>query len=583
MGTLASARTEIPVPTVETLPVEEIKPGMTGEWKTVISGSEIETFHFEVLGVSRNFIGPQRDVIIAKATDKSQILSGPVAGMSGSPCYIDGKLVGAYAYGYTWPKEQAIIGITPIADMFETLGKEAHRTPDKARKTPAAAPLPRQQDIQQAQGKPEAQSSAAMESVLSPLPTPLMISGISAQSLNAFADEFAERGLAPVNAPLGFTSELSAADLESGSPVAGVLMTGDFQMAGVGTVTWREGDQLLAFGHPFFGSGDEHMPMAPAEIITVIQSVPRSFKLSNVGEPVGTIYQDRLSAIAGKVGPIPAMTDYEITVNSPGETTRTFQSRIYQHRQYTPLLAAIALLEGLSSTMEAADEHTFYTRLSLDITGHEPLELEYVGTGGFAAFPIAIEFMNIYSQLLNNPFEMADVTKVSVEIEQVDERFSSTLHAIQNQSGTLRPGDQLELSITLNNYLEDKTKHHVSIPIPQGTTDEELIVFVGDARASDRLELAGLPATVQSLSGILDYLRQSRSNQRIYVKLLRRADGLVVDGQRLADLPLSVQSVLDSERSPTELSEIHYATLWETSIELPGVFSGSYNFKAHIQ
>ena len=178
---------------------------------------------------------------------------------------------------------------------------------------------------------------------------------------------------------------------------------------------------------------------------------------------------------------------------------------------------------------------------------------------------------------------MADVSKITVDITQLDEELSSSLHAIQNLSGTLRPGDQLELAITLNNYLEETTRHRVSIPIPQGTSDEDLIVFVGDASATERIDLAGLLSTAQSLDAIIDTLRQTRSNHHIYVKLLRRADGLVVDGQRLDDLPLSIQSVLDSERSPTELSDIHYVTLWETSIELPGVFNGSYNFKAHIQ
>lgn len=577
-----SAGAQPPPISAPTLPVSEVKPGMQGEWRTVISGSQIETFRFEVLGTARNFTGPQRDVIIARALDESQIVSGPVAGMSGSPCFIDGKLVGAYAYGYSWPKAQSIIGITPIADMMETFEKEAERRPDKARQ----AGYPNYQGTSphwQPQSGADQMSSIPLDAVLKPLPSPMMISGVSAPTLRAFAEEFAKRGVEPMQAPIGTTAELGADDIQTGSPVAGVLMTGDFQFAGVGTVTWREGDQVLAFGHPFFASGDDNMPMAPAETITVIQALPGSFKLSNVGPVVGTIYQDRLTAIAGEVGTPPSMTDVSFHISGPGTAERTFTSQLYQSRQWSPLIAAIALLESLNNTMEASAEQTFYVHIKLDVAGYGPVEFDRVATGPSGAFRTAFQFLNDYDLLLNNPFGMAEVASIAVEIKIVDEWVRSSLYSIQILSGELRPGDDLELAVTLNNYLEERTRHRFAIPIPAGTSGEKLTVFVGDAGAADNLDREGILNTADSLGGIINYLRAERSNHRLYVKLLRESKGLNVNGRRLGELPASVRALLDSDRSPTPVTDNRSVTLWETSLEVPGVFDGEYTLPARIR
>lgn len=584
---LPQLRSEVPTLSTPMMPVSEIKPGMQGEWRTTIKGSAVETFRFEVLGTARNFIGPQRDVIIAKALDASQIESGPVGGMSGSPCFIDGKLIGAYAYGYLWPKEQAIIGITPIADMLETFGKENHRQPDKARRGKGAGAPGEEATLRpgnwQVQTGHERLEGLSLESVLQPLPAPLMVAGVSARTLDVFKEEFDKLGVDVMRAPMGFTSELSADSLKTGSPVAGVLITGDFMMAATGTVTWREGDQILAFGHPFFGAGDELMPMAPAEIITVIQSLPRSFKLSNTGPVVGTIYQDRLTAIAGEVGRIPPMTDVNISIKAPGDVERSFGGQLYQNRSWSPLIAAITLLESLFSTMEFADEQTFYTKLTLDIEGFDPLVFDHVATGPEGAMWLAFNLLENYSMLLRNPFEMADVKTLSIEIEAVDEWIYSSLHAIQVRSGELRPGDTLDLAITLNNYLEERTRHAVSIPIPAGTAGEAFTVFVGDAAAADRVDRGGTIRTADSLAGIIDNLRDARTNQRVYVKMLRRAKGMNVNGQRLDELPLSVREMLDSKRSPTPITDTRYVTVWETDFAVPGAFGGEYIINANVQ
>ena len=268
------------------LPLSEIKAGMRGEWHTVVSGTRIDSFPMEVVGIVENFIGPQRPVIICKALDATNILTGPVAGMSGSPVFIDGKLIGAYAYGFLWPKEQSLFGVTPIEDMLEVESNyppvfkhagtngltraEAGADPQWLATPASAASLP---------------PLATLQSAMKPLPTPLFVSGVSERTLRKFAPQLAGLGLEVMQAPSGRASHNIDNDLKPGTPVAGVLMSGDFHFAGTGTVTWRKGNRILAFGHPFLQSGPAEMPMASAEILTVVQSVRARSSCPTPGQP----------------------------------------------------------------------------------------------------------------------------------------------------------------------------------------------------------------------------------------------------------------------------------------------------------
>ncbi len=577
------------------MPLAEIEPGMKGEWETVIDGTRTQRFGFEVVGVVPNFIGPKRPAILALATDASQILSGPVAGMSGSPCYIDGKLIGAYAYGFTWPKEQALIGITPIGDMFETLDKEAQRgdapiTAQAHRVLPGAgfqARLEAWCDLEKARalltGMKAPERSAEGEAALSALPTPLFASGVSGRALEPFAPALSALGVEPMAAPVGSASGLDASSVAAGTALAGVLMDGDFRMAGVGTVTWREGDTFLAFGHPFFGTGDVEIPAAPAEVITVVQSVQRSFKLSNVGEVVGSIRQDRLTAISGELGRMAPTTPVSYRVAGSDGQTRDYSGRVFRDRSFSPLITAIGLFESLLSTMEFAEEQTLTLHVRYAIDGHEPLVMERTATGPSAAASLAIEQWLLLSLLMDNPFTEPVISDISFEIEQNLGWEETTLEAVRSLSGTAQPGQSWNLGLTLGRYLKEPLRESIAIPIPEGTDAENLTVFIGDADSADRLERGWSSGHISSFDGMLDFLRDSRSNEKAYVLLLRPASGLHIDGQDLPALPPSARMLMDNERVVTSNTTSRWQTLWEQAVEVPGVFSGSYFMKLNVR
>ncbi|MGF1485031.1 MAG: hypothetical protein ACFBZ8_11780 [Opitutales bacterium] len=568
------------------MPLSEVKRGMRGEWRTVIAGTDVETFELEVLGVVENFIGPRRSVIICRAITPSQIESGPVSGMSGSPVYIEGRLVGAYAYGYTWPKQQAIIGVTPIEQMFEVLDYPADEEAFNRGSGAQGEQIASTHAESFTEALPDtdlaAQSSAsAIAPRLQPLPTPLMASGVSPQVLSAFQDEFDRLGVQVMAAPMGVAdggegSGLTVDDIQPGSAVAGVLMQGDFNFAATGTVTWREGDKLLAFGHPFMQSGPVAMPMAPAEVVTVVQSLPSSFKMSRVGPILGSIYQDRLTAIAGELGKYSPMSDVTITVRPETGVPTTFSAQMFHSEDFSPLLAAISLLQSLVSTMESEERQTVYLKTNLKLDGFDAVAWESVESGPGSGMSTAVGILRELGQLMRNPFTVPTIETLDIDVELKNEWSLTRIREWQVLNGIHKPGGEIRLAVTLQNYLGPLERKEIRVPIPKTLrAGDKLTVLIGDASAADAIDLGGARSDFDSLSDWVAHLRERRAQDAIYIKLLQQQPGLRVSGQTLPSLPASARTLISDPRSQEPMSRATHVTLWEDRIELPGYFSGS--------
>jgi len=594
-----------PAPIDGTLPVADLKPGMKGEWRTSIQGTTVQSFPLEVLGVMQNFSGPQRSIIICQALDPAQMQNGPVAGMSGSPVYIDGKLVGAYAYGFTYSKDQAIIGVTPIADMMEVLS-QPNATPLPGRPSPRVVPL--SLNGGKAAEQPDAKTTASLSSLpgdssdwhvtlgadrlagrdigslMKALPTPLMVSGVSARTLAAFKDVFAKRGVELMAVPGGSAPNGGppASTLEPGSPMAAVLLSGDFSISGVGTLTWRQGDRIVAFGHPMFDYGAVDLPLATADVVTVVRSYDRSFKLANVGPIVGTISQDRLTGIAGTIGPKPAMTSFKAHVTGLDGTQRTFQGDLWQNRELSPAIGAMGLLESLNTTEQTTQEQTFYINATLDIDGFPPLKLSQVVSGPDGANEAADTFLQQYDQLMNNDFEAPHVRALDFDIKFRDSWLMSSLETVRVDSGPARVGEKLGVTFTLSNYRNAPTEQKLEVPIPQSAAGETLTLFIGDAVAAETLDRGASRRDFTSLADIVNYLRQGRNHGAIYVKLLRSQTGLRVEGDSLPGLPPSVEALYLSPKNVSPGNITTQTTLWETSIPVPGEFTGRFTMPVKV-
>ena len=568
------------------MPLAEIKPGMTGEWHTVVSGSRVDSFPMEVVGIVENFIGPQRPVIICKALDATNKLTGPVAGMSGSPVFINGKLIGAYAYGWTWPKDQALIGVTPIEIMLEVETNyppvaKPKGTNSLASRNPAGAGADPQWLVAPAAGGPDVPAPATLQSVMKPLPTPLMVSGVSERTLRRFSARLSALGLDVIQAPSGRAHDIDN-DPKPGQPLAGVLMSGDFHFTGTGTVTWRHGNRILAFGHPFLQSGPAEMPMASAEILTVVQSVARSFKLSNTGPVIGTIYQDRLTAIAGEIGRKPNTTHVEVHLDAPGGKARFFQGELFQNQMLSPILSAISLLESLYDTMESEEQQTIYMDTTLEVPGHEPVKLTDAASGEDGPFELVIRELTMYESLLNNPCEFPNVKSLTFRVRLADGWKSSRLDSLNMDRDEVKPGSTLHAIIGLRDYRGEPSSLPVSVPIPADLRAPEVRLFVGDADAARRMDEPP-PVPPQTLDQVLDRLRLTRSHQNICVKLLETAPGVAVEGKNLPNLPPSVVAQFESPNASLQKATLSRITLWETNFPAEGTFSGQITLPVRIK
>lgn len=587
---------------VEFFPLEDVEPGLIGEWHTVVDGTDIETFELRVLGISPNMAGPGSPVVICEALDPEHILTGPVGGMSGSPVYIDGKLLGAYAYGYTWPKEQAIIGVTPIKNMLDVLSfddrqadltaaphgqrssrealtfddvdglTETKATDAEARAADASVTFPA-----------KSKSVAEIASTLEPVRAPLVFSGFSRKTLEAFAPQLDTLGYSWMQAPGGDSADRAAESwpLVPGSPVAAVLMTGDFSIAATGTITYRDGDTLLGFGHPFMGSGPTAMPLASARIMTVIQSVPRSFKLSETGPIAGTISQDRLTAIAGTIGPQPEMMPVNITLHN-GDRTQTLSGNAMEDRQWTPLLSAIAMLEALSGSLEVSADQTVHMDAEITIDGYEPIRVRDVATGPGAAFGLAFPYFQQAGRTYDNPFEIPNFESVTFDFRLEPGEHISILREVTLGDATPEVGEDLEAIIQLGHLDEPDTFHHVSIPLPEATRGDSFTLVIADARRAEQI-LGDTSSPVESLDDIIAQWRGKLSSGNVYLKLIKQTNGLRVNGQKLTDIPPSLRANFGSAVNHQPLRSVREKEVWASELPVAGTFEGYYRIPFRVE
>lgn len=567
----------------EIFPLSEVRAGQEGVWRTVIEGQEIKEFPLRILGVLDNFIGPRQPAIIAEALDPDNLLSGPVAGMSGSPVYIDGRLVGAYAYGYVWPKEQAIIGITPIEGMLPLL-ETRDQLPPGLRGLPGRDPQP----MERRSGGGELAQRPSRDdfgAVLTPLPTPLGLSGFRASTIEAFRGEWEALGLAPVSGAGGMWSSASTElepvrplDLRPGAVIAGVLMAGDFSAAATGTITYVSGNKLLGFGHPFLQEGEVAMPLAGAEVLTVVRNLRSSFKLSRVGQMEGTLRQDRLTGVAGEVGPLPPMIDLAIEINKAEAPTVHYSARVWPHMDYFPLLTAMAMLEGLGDVLGREGLETVTSESQVHLRNGQMVTLRGLESGSSAANNLAVGTLQRLRFLANNPFGPLDVERVTVSLQVEAGERRAGLREVRLGDTRPRIGGTLPVWIEYQDELGDRRSLTVDLPLPTNARRGDTIqLLVSDAATANRA--LGLDRVRRTANNFQDWVApfgEGVAADAIHFLLLRDHAGPEIAGQALPGLPPSVQSSLRDPATTFVTAELPPTLLHLESIPVGAPVVGSH-------
>ena len=352
------------------MPVDEVRPGMVGIGRTVFEGDRLEEFKVHILGVLRNVVGPRRNLVLARLEGGPLASTGVIAGMSGSPVYVDGRLLGAVAFSLGQFSKEPIAGITPITEMIEAAGPQARRAPIATRPalqvpmTPesAAASLrqafawfqrpfaDRPEDIVASAGLT---ASARVGVLLRPIATPLALSGFSGGIGDSLSAAFRDSGFIPMpgatpQAASAGSSTTGSQRLRPGDAVGINLITGDLTMGATGTVTEVDGDQVYAFGHPFYNLGPTQFPMTRAFVYTLLPSLSSSMKISTTGETIGTFRQDRATAIAGTLGKGPDLIPVRISLDTERGLKKSFSFEVVNDQLFTPLLTYVSIVNTLT-------------------------------------------------------------------------------------------------------------------------------------------------------------------------------------------------------------------------------------------
>jgi len=579
------------------MPIAEVKPGMTGVGRTIFEGAEMKDFKVHILGVLKNVQAPQRNLILARLEGGPLAETGVIAGMSGSPVYIDGRLVGAVSYSIgAFPKEP-IAGITPIGEMIDATADNGATRRASARGQQARIELPitperltsairatyarvgmfadRPADVQSL-GLPSA-SGAQMGALLRPIATPLVMTGMASSTSDLVSSMFRDAGFTPMlSGGSADDDPKSKEPLRPGDPVGVSLLGGDGEMGATGTVTHVDGDRIYAFGHPFFNIGPTAFPMTRARVYTSLPSLMNSFKIATMGEVIGTLQQDRATAIAGKLGKGPATIPVTITLESERAAKRTFRYEVVNDELFTPLLTYVALFNTLGNYERQFGDATFMVKGKATFDKHADLAYEDIFTGENTIASASAYVAGPITMLLGNDVEPVTLKSVDLSLTTSEESRSATIERVWLDEVRPRAGRTVSLKVLTRNYRGAEKISTIPIEIPANASGQ-LTVMVTDGKQLNQIEQRELRRSLQpqSVAQMIKALNQTHRNNRVYVRLLTGTPGAVVNGEALTSLPPSVLSVLEGDRSGGNFAPIRSAALGEWELAMDSAISGT--------
>ncbi len=582
---------------VKVFPLSEIKEGMRGTARSVFRGTEPEEFTVEILGIVPNYIGPRQDMIVGRLSGANAERTFVFAGMSGSPVYIDGKLVGAISYSFPFAKEP-IAGITPFEQMVSVVEQ------GPARKAAAIGPRSfSYSELMSPNWLPDVNSRPVGAAVtgfgadsrlmsvagqtFTPIATPITISGISKKTLDSLTPMFERAGLMPVSASGGDTElkplkKATAATLLGGTSVVVHLSRGDIQIAAAGTVTLRDGNKIYAFGHPFFSLGSAELPMSESHVVTVVPNANNSFKLAVPDDLVGTMTQDRATGIYGMLGQSPRMLPVKIKLT----TSRGRSEEVNFESAFDELLTPLIINAGIGNAISANERGIGDTTIELSgeitIKGEEPIRINRRFTGPQATALTAAAGAVPLSALLRANFDGLQITGVNLNLNAVDGSKTAVIDRISVDRTQVKAGETVEIVATARTESGKLMFEKIPFTIPVGTAPGQLAIAVGDGAAvSQNAAITQFtPRTATELISILNRLKRS---DRLYAVATRASAGAIVGSSEMPNLPPSMLATLNNDRTAGGSKPSVSTIVYEIEIA-PGeyIISGSQTLNIEV-
>jgi hypothetical protein len=560
---------------------------------TVFQGDTPEAVPIEIIGIYENAWGPKQDIILGRMLGKA-IRTNVAGGMSGSPVYIDGKLVGAVSLRLSTFSPDAICGITPIQLMldvkdFDTSKPQDGRTPDKIQVAESSVPAP-------ASLFNNVQSGATMV----PIATPVSLSGFTDEAVKLFTPVFSQLGLsvAQGGAQGGkLESPVPAADwrtaLKPGEGVAAVLVSGDMTITGGGTVTYNDGRRILAFGHPMFNLGPVNMPLAKANVLWTLASSYQPTKIENAAEVVGALHQDRHSAIEGELGATAQMIPVTMRVRSYStdntvRNTRDFHFDVFVDQKWTPYLMMATLFNSLSQLNDFSEEATYRLHGELKVAGQQRIELTTMQAPAETQVPtpmlLAGWWGDKFNRLFVNSAKLPKLDAVNVDIDLLPDRRIAQIESAWIADNKVAPGTEVPVKVFLRPYRGERIEKTVEVKIPAGMPRGEHEILFSDSETLSHFQnIASSLNRIEDIPQTVALLNEERSNNRMYVSLIESQPTVYSDEKVLPSLPASVLNVMQSGRATNhQFVSSPESAHEQTSVPFETVVTGSYSLKIYV-
>jgi hypothetical protein len=608
---------------VKFFPLDQVRAGLKGVGRTVFEGDRIDEFQVEILGVLKNALAPKQDLILARLSGGPLEKTGVIAGMSGSPVYVDGKLVGAVARAFPFAKE-AIAGITPIGQMVQVVPEAVRASPQSAGHheqqgclaasssqtsktdvcaTPSAGQQTRQSHPAPSRGFrivlgpggswdtarliPQEDERPPWERLLSATSTtgdgsavslqipglqlalPLRFGGFSSELIQSYAPVFRALGFEPMAGGIlsgsgpeesSKTSPEAGAAIEPGSMVSLFLVRGDLNLNADCTVTYRQGDHIYACGHQLLVAGPLEIPFAHSKVLLTVPSLASSFKIDAPGPSVGSIHQDRFSAIYGVVGDKAAMIPVHFEVDSTLNTKARYNFELIQDAFLSPFLLNITLVSALGSTERMVGPATLQVKGQIHLSTGDSVNLEDVVSGDInAANAASFAVSTPLSHVLSSGFAGLSVKGVDVSVVSLNELRTATLDQVWSTQLEVRPGDHIEVTAVLRMPSGESVTQKIPVDIPESITDKHLTLVVGSGQTINALEnrLTPLSAPPRDLRQLVRALNRMRRNNRLYALLMAPQRSFILQGDEYPSPPPSLVQTLMAD--PTAASSLTFS------------------------
>ncbi|MGZ5448892.1 MAG: SpoIVB peptidase S55 domain-containing protein [Thermoanaerobaculia bacterium] len=578
----------------ERMPLSEVRKGMKGYGLTVFEGTKIEKFDVEILGVMHN-IGPGQNLILAQVDSPVVRRAGVIAGMSGSPVFIDGKVIGALAYAWQFAKEP-VAGITPIEEMLKIA-----QVVRPVGASPAGA-VPRMTGLELLQALANNKSEEAFDKLVKgmaarPVNTmggatrialPMSVSSFAPETIQRFAPYFESIGFQAVPAGATSTSTTSKnakTTFAPGDPVGAVLLTGDFNVAASGTVTYIDGEHVYAFGHPFLDMGEINFPMATSEVVGVLPSVASSFKFSNTGNIVGVLRQDRAAGIMGVLGAKADMIPVEVSLDGAGPA-QTYHVNVVRHSYLSPLMLAMVTDSIVSNAQRAAGERTVLMESEIRLKGFDPVRIREGFAGQQARQAIPQYLALVAGYLMSNEFRDADIESVKIHLRHDDDlRIARLMEAslVMPDKGRVSPGDTVKVRTVLKPFRGEAFVETFDVRIPDEQAVGAAYLLVGSGSVMNAIDFSLVPPDPRTLEQVLGVLQRLRPSTDLTVGLYSTGDGAVTSGVYLPNLPPSMRAVVVADTSNGVQAAVKYHPAGQSARPLGYIVDGALKIDIDVR